>query len=382
MNDTSIAVKGPVPGTALLDYLRPELHRRDIVLDAAQARALERLQRLYDEFRAFVKARRSLLRRWFSPPAPPRGVYMWGGVGRGKSFLMDAFSAAVPLRRKTRVHFHAFMKGVHEELRLLRQEEDPLAKVAAKIARRYRLVCFDEFHVSDVADAMILGRLLTGLFKSGVVFVMTSNYRPDDLYPNGLQRQNLLPTIDLIKEWLDVIEVDGGIDYRLRELAHASCHYTMPPGAADAELAARFDRMRPGPDEDPKISVESRVLKAKRRAGSVIWFDFATLCEGPRSQIDYLELARRFAVVIVSDVPRLTPDMGNAARRFMWLVDVLYDHRVKLLLSASVPVEELYPEGPNSQEFPRTVSRLIEMRTHEYMSLPHQAGETTPAMAA
>jgi cell division protein ZapE len=360
---------------ALSAYLAPVLEQRNIELDPSQRSALVRLERLHDEFAGFVRARRSLLRRWFNPPIPPRGVYLWGGVGRGKSFLMDAFYAAVPLRRKTRVHFHAFMKSVHDELRTLKHAVDPLAAVAARIARRHRLVCFDEFHVSDVADAMILGRLLTALFQRGVVFVMTSNYHPDDLYPNGLQRQHLLPTIALLKEWLDVIELDGGTDYRLRELEHVSCYYVKAPGAADAELAAVFDRMRPGPDEDPRITVEARTLKAKRRAGGVVWFSFATLCEGPRSQIDYLELARRFAVVIVSDVPRLTADMGNAARRFTWLVDVLYDHRVKLLLSAAVPAAELYLAGPNSQDFARTVSRLIEMRTREYMALPHQAGE-------
>ena len=359
---------------ALIRHLESELVRRDIVLDGAQAAALARLQRLHDELVAFKKARQSLL-RWLSPPTPPRGVYFWGGVGRGKSFLMDAFYAAVPLRRKTRVHFHAFMRGVHDDLRTLKREEDPLATVAARIARRQRLVCFDEFHVSDVADAMILGRLLSALFARGVVFVMTSNYRPDDLYPDGLQRQNLLPTIALLKQWLDVIEVDGGTDYRLRELEHAACYYTPLSDATEAELAALFERMRPGPDEDPRLAIEARTLKARKRAGSLVWFDFATLCEGPRSQLDYLEIARRFAVVIVTGVPRLTPDMGDAARRFTWLVDVLYDHRVKLLLSAAVPAEELYREGPNSQEFPRTVSRLIEMRTHEYMALPHQAGE-------
>ena len=372
MNDAS--PHAAVAHGALIRHLEPELVRRDIVLDGAQAAALARLQRLYDELVAFKKARQSLL-RWLNPPTPPRGVYFWGGVGRGKSFLMDAFYAAVPLRRKTRVHFHAFMRGVHEELRTLKREEDPLATVAARIARRHRLVCFDEFHVSDVADAMILGRLLTALFAHGVVFVMTSNYRPDDLYPDGLQRHNLLPTIALLKQWLDVIEVDGGTDYRLRELEHAACYYTPLSDATEAELAALFERMRPGPDEDPRLAIEGRILKARKRAGSLVWFDFATLCEGPRSQLDYLEIARRFAVVIVTGVPRLTPDMGNAARRFTWLVDVLYDHRVKLLLSAAVPAEELYREGPNSQEFPRTVSRLIEMRTHEYMALPHQAGE-------
>ena len=378
MNDSA-----PTPGIirqgSLWERLSSELERRRIALDGAQVAALDRLQRLHDELVVFKRARQSPLRRWLRPPVPPRGVYFFGGVGRGKSFLMDAFYARTPLRRKTRVHFHAFMKTVHEDLRLHRHTIDPLTAVAERIARRHRLICFDEFHVSDVADAMILGRLLTGLFERGVVFVTTSNYRPDDLYPNGLQRQNLLPTIALLKHWLDVVEIDGGTDYRLRELEHGGCYYSPLTDAVDAELAARFERMRPGPEEDPRLDIESRLLKARKRAGSVVWFDFATLCEGPRSQLDYLELARRFAVVIVSGVPRLSPDMGNAARRFTWLVDVLYDHRVKLLLSAAVRPEELYRAGPNSQEFPRTVSRLIEMRTHEYMALPHQAGEAAVA---
>jgi cell division protein ZapE len=375
MNDATHPSIGIAASGALAAYLFPVLEKRSIALDPSQLVALGRLERLADEFAAFVRARRSLLRRWFNPPIPPRGIYLWGGVGRGKSFLMDAFYAAVPLRRKTRVHFHAFMKGVHDELRTLTHAVDPLAAVAGRIARRYRLVCFDEFHVSDVADAMILGRLLAALFTRGVVFVMTSNYRPDDLYPNGLQRERLLPTIALLEEWLDVIEIDDGTDYRLRELEHESCYYVAPAGKADADLSALFDRMRHGPDEDRLLTVEGRTLKAKRRAGAVVWFSFAALCEGPRSQVDYLELARRFAVVIVSDVPRLSPDMGNAARRFTWLVDVLYDHRVKLLVSAAVPAPELYLEGPNSREFARTVSRLIEMRTREYMALPHQVGD-------
>jgi len=378
VND-AIRTPSAARGGALRDHLAPELARREIVLDIAQERALDRLQALYDELVAFRDARRSLLRRWLNPPVPPRGVYFFGGVGRGKTFLMDAFCTAVPLRRKTRVHFHAFMKGVHEDLRAHSKTVDPLAAVAARIAHRHRLICFDEFHVSDVADAMILGRLLSALFERGIVFVMTSNYKPEDLYPDGLQRQKLLPTIELIRRWLDVIEVDGGVDYRLRELEHGACYYTGPPGSADTQLAALYERMRPGGDEDQRLSIESRTFKAKRRGGSVVWFDFATLCEGPRSQLDYLELARRFAVVMVSDVPRLTPDMSNAARRFTWLVDVLYDHRVKLLLSASVPAEELYREGPNSQDFPRVVSRLMEMRTHDYMALPHMAGEAATA---
>jgi cell division protein ZapE len=377
-----VSPSAAIPGGALLRHLEPELARRDIVLDDAQQRALARLQRLYDELIEFKRARRSLLRRWVSPPTPPRGIYFWGGVGRGKSFLMDAFYAALPYRRKTRVHFHAFMRSVHEELRRLHRAEDPLATVAARIARRYRVVCFDEFHVSDVADAMILGRLFRALFEHGVVFVTTSNYRPDELYPNGLQRQNLLPTIALLKQWLDVVELDGGTDYRLRELEHADVYCTPLGPEIETAFAERFERMRPGPAEDPRLVVEGRPLHARARSGSLVWFDFATLCDGPRSQRDYLELARRFAVVIVSGVPRLTPDMGNAARRFTWLVDVFYDHRVKLLLSAAVPAEALYLEGPNSQDFARTVSRLIEMRTREYMALPHHAGqapEVTPS---
>ncbi|HVP87137.1 MAG TPA: cell division protein ZapE [Casimicrobiaceae bacterium] len=380
MNDTRPTASSLGQGQ-LNEHLAPELARRNILLDAAQEAALVRLQRLYDALIAFKRARASIFRRWLNPPVPPRGAYFWGGVGRGKSFLMDAFYAALPYRRKTRVHFHAFMKAVHDDLRQHKNAVDPLAAVAARIARRHRVICFDEFHVSDVADAMILGRLLTALFEHGTVFVMTSNYRPEDLYPNGLQRENLLPTIALLKQWLDVIQVDGGIDYRLRQLQFADCYYTPLSDAVDAELSKLFEHMRPGPDEDPRFTIEARTVKARKRAGSLVWFDFATLCESPRSQLDYLELARRFAVVILSGVPRLTPDMGNAARRFTWLVDVFYDHRVKLLLSAAVPADELYREGPNSQEFPRTVSRLIEMRTHEYMALPHQAGQlalTTP----
>ena len=203
---------------ALIDYLEPQLAKRGSVLDHAQVAALDRLQQLSEELDAFRRARKSTLKRLFAQPEVPRGIYMWGGVGRGKSFLMDTFFVTVPIKRKTRVHIHAFMRDVHEELRTLKHEVDPLATVAVRIAKRWRLVCFDEFHVADIADAMILGRLLTALFAAGVVFVMTSNYPPRGLYPNGLQRQNFLPAIEMIEAWLDIVEVDGGIDYRLRTL--------------------------------------------------------------------------------------------------------------------------------------------------------------------
>jgi cell division protein ZapE len=365
---------------ALIEYLDPLLRKRGATLDHAQAAALGRLQRLADELAEFKSARRSTLKRILAPPEVPRGLYLWGGVGRGKSFLMDSFFATVPLRRKTRVHFHAFMRDVHEELRTLAKEVDPLATVAARIARRYRLICFDEFHVSDIADAMILGRLLTALLAAGVVFVMTSNYPPDGLYPNGLKRENFIATIRLLEQWLDVVEVDGGIDYRLRTLEHAAS-FLVPEGpVADAAMTATFEAMRSGPDEPVKLTVEGRLLTARRRAGSAIWFDFAELCDGPRSQRDYLELAQRFAVVFLSGIPVMSPEQRDLARRFTWLIDILYDHRVKLVASAAAPAEKLYVAGHNAQEFPRTVSRLTEMRTHDYIALPHAADGVPAAL--
>jgi cell division protein ZapE len=361
---------------AFVAWLLPLLAARGTTLDHAQAAAFDRLSRLATELEAFRAARRSTLKKLFVPPEVPRGIYLWGGVGRGKSFLMDGFFASVGLRRKTRVHFHAFMRAVHEELATLKDEADPLEAVADRISKRHRLVCFDEFHVSDIADAMILGRLLRGGFERGVVFVMTSNYPPEGLWPDGLQRERFLPAIALLNEWLDVLEVDAGVDYRLRALEQVPAYLTPLGPAADAALAAAFERMRSGPDGNPRLVVEGRPLPALRVAGSAAWFDFATLCDGPRSQRDYLELARSFPVVFLSGVPAMSAETGNAARRFTWLVDILYDHRVKLVISAAVPPDGLYVAGPNQREFARTVSRLIEMRSREYMSLPH-----VPALA-
>ena len=361
---------------ALVEYIEPELERRRSTLDHAQAAALDRLQQLADELAAFREARESTLRRLFAPPEVPRGVYLFGGVGRGKTFLMDSFCASVAVRRKTRIHFHAFMRDVHAELATLKHESDPLAIVAERIASHWRLICFDEFHVSDIADAMILGRLLSALFTAGVVFVMTSNYRPDLLWPDGLQRERFLPTIALIEQWLDVIEIDAGIDYRLRALTHMSTYHTPTGPTSEAALRRAFEAMASGPDEDVHIAIDGRTIAAKRRAGSVAWFDFAALCAGPRSQRDYLELAQRFAVLLVSGIPRLSAASADQARRFTWLVDILYDHHVKLLASADAAAEELYVDGPNAQDFPRTVSRLIEMRMRDYMALPHATNES------
>jgi cell division protein ZapE len=362
--------------------LERRLAARGSAPDPAQRAAAARLDRLAAELGAFRTARRSRLKRLIAPPDVPRGVYLWGGVGRGKSMLMDAFYGAVAIRRKSRIHFHAFMRDVHEELATLKREADPLATVAERIAKRHRLICFDEFHVSDIADAMILGRLLSALVDRGTVFVMTSNFRPDRLWPDGLQRERFLPAIRLIERELDVLEVDGGTDYRLRTLSQARS-WLVPAGPdADAELGRIFGAMADGPDEDRRLTVEGRTILARRRAGSAVWFDFAALCDGPRSQRDYLEIARRYAVVFLSGVPALTSATADLARRFTWLVDILYDHRVKLVASSAVEAEAIYREGPSAHEFPRTVSRLIEMRTHEYMAQPHASGEASGAEAA
>ena len=351
------------------------------MLDGAQTAALHRLQQLSDELTEFRAARQSTLTRIFNAPDVPRGVYLWGGVGRGKSFLMDSFFAEVPIRRKVRIHFHAFMRNVHEDLHTLKNETDPLATVASRIAKRWRLICFDEFHVSDIADAMVLGRLLSALFEAGVVFVMTSNYPPAGLWPNGLQRERFLPAIQLLLQWLDVLEVDGGVDYRLRTLEQVKTFHVPAGPMADAAMERAFDAMCAGPDEDRNLVIERRKLVARRRAGSAVWFDFATLCDGPRSQRDYLELARSYSVVFVSNIPVMSAQMGDRARRFTWLVDILYDHQVKLVASGEAPADALYVAGPNAQEFPRTVSRLAEMRTREYMALPHASGNAVTANA-
>lgn len=361
-----------VPEFGVRDAYDTALGIRGYTADAAQRMAIDRLQRLYAELLVFKARRRTQLRKMFIHPDLPRSVFLWGGVGRGKSFIMDCFFEAVPYRRKRRVHFHAFMQEVHTQLRTHKDEEDPLSRVADDLARQVRLLCFDEFHVSDIADAMILGRLLQSLFERGVVFVMTSNYPPDGLYPNGLQRQNFLPTIKLIKQQFDVLEVDDGTDYRLRTLSALRMYLVPADEVADRELAGHFGKIAGTPGQRSEITVEGRQIPVRRMAPGVAWFDFPVLCAGPRAQADYLAIAREFHTVIVSGVPVMGRTEADQARRFTWLVDVLYDCRVKLIISAQAEAPHLYHEGANAQEFPRTVSRLIEMRSHEYLGEPHR----------
>jgi len=288
---------------------------------------------------------------------------------------MDCFFSAVPLERKTRLHFHEFMREVHRELRELQGTVNPLDVLGQRMAQRYKLLCFDEFHVADITDAMILHRLLDALLKHGVGFVTTSNFKPDDLYPGGLHRDRILPAIELLNSRLEVINVDNGTDYRRQTLEQVDLYITPNGADADAKLTQTFERLAESQDEDPVMTIESRQISAKRRAGGVVWFDFKTLCGGPRSQNDYLEIASQFHTVILSDVPHMPVRMASEARRFTWLVDVLYDRRVKLVLSAAVPAEELYTEGPLSHEFP-TVSRLTEMQSAEFLALERRVVDT------
>jgi cell division protein ZapE len=353
-----------------------ELAARGFQSDPAQLRAVEALDRCASEWADFKAQRSNAFKKLINRPEIPRGVYMYGGVGRGKSFLMDCFYNAVPLRRKTRLHFHEFMREVHRELADLQGTVNPLDELGRRIAKRYRLICFDEFHVADITDAMILHRLLVALFENGVGFVTTSNFKPDDLYPGGLHRDRILPAIALLNERLEVIGVDNGTDYRRRTLEQVRLYLTPNGATADKEMRKAFERLAESADENPVLHIEAREIHARRKAGGVVWFDFKTLCGGPRSQNDYLEIATQFHTVLLSDVPHMPVRMASEARRFTWLVDVFYDRRVKLIMSAEVPPEALYTEGPLAHEFPRTVSRLNEMQSAEFLALERRVVDT------
>jgi len=361
-----------VPEHGMIDAYKAALAERGYSPDPAQESAVKRLQALYTDLLGFKVARQSFLKKYVFKPEQPRSVYFWGGVGRGKSFLMDCFYESVPYTRKRRVHFHAFMQEVQNDLKSLNHLPDPLQTIAERISEQTRLLCFDEFHISDIADAMILGRLLEALFARGVIFVMTSNYPPEGLYPNGLQRINFLPTIALLKQRFDVIEVDYGTDYRLRTLEQLEKYLVPDDAAARQRMSEDFFQIAGFEGSSGQIEILGRALPAVRMAPGVIWFDFNTLCGGPRSQNDYLELAREHHTLLLSGVPKMPATMSNEARRFTWLIDVLYDHRVKLIMSAEVAAPDLYVEGHNAHEFVRTVSRLMEMRTRDYLGEAHR----------
>ena len=362
--------------------------RHDFQADSEQLRVLEKLQRLFEELEDYRHYRAGKINRLVTNLGagrkPPRGIYIWGGVGRGKSLMMDAFFKVLPHKRKRRVHFHEFMREVHGRMRALPGQEDPLDPISVTIAKEVRVLAFDEFHVSDIADAMILGRLLELMIARGVVLVMTSNYKPDDLYPNGLQRARFLPAIEILKRDLDVVELTGSTDHRRRILDTLSVYYTPIDGNADAHLATFFEAMTKATyAENSSIEVGGRPVAFRRRAKGVIWFDFTELCEKPRSQVDFLEIASAYHTVLVSGVRRMNVTQTDVVRRFTWLVDVFYDQRVKLVLSADAQPEDLVQAQDSSaphermvrKEFARTASRLREMQSRDYFSRRHASAE-------
>jgi len=361
---------------SVLQIYQAELAKRGYTSDPAQLAGVEALDACAREWGAYLDQRSSKLKKLFNKPDIPQGVYLYGGVGRGKSFLMDCFFEAVPIKRKTRLHFHEFMREVHRELTDLQGIVNPLDEMGKRISKRYRLICFDEFHVADITDAMILHRLLDAMLKYGVGMVTTSNFRPDDLYPNGLHRDRLKPAMELLNMRFHVLNVDAGVDYRRITMDNLKLYHTPLDATADVALQDAFTKLMETHEDDLVLHIEAREIVAKRRAGGVVWFDFKTLCGGPRSQNDYLEIATQFHTVILSCVPQLFVRHASEARRFTWLIDVLYDRRVKLILSAAVPPEQLYLEGPLSHEFPRTISRINEMQSKDYLALERRDVDT------
>jgi cell division protein ZapE len=362
----------------LREAYEESLRRHDHERDAEQERIVTLLGDLQLSIESRGDGRRGVLRwlrrggRQHSDEIP--GLYLWGGVGRGKTFLMDLFFDCLAVEDKRRVHFHRMMHSVHAQLKTLDGIEDPLDRIAEHIARSTQVLCFDEFYVSDIADAMILGRLLEGIFTRGVVLVATSNTRPDDLYRDGLQRQRFLPAIDLINAHTHVVEMGGSVDYRLRLLQQSGTYLTPDDAASASKLQYFFDESAScEPVENRELDINGRNIRALRTAKGIAWFDFDTLCDGPRSQNDYIELARWYPAIIVSGVPRLDSSQDDQARRFIALVDEFYDRRVKLILSAAVPADRLYTGQRLRLEFDRTVSRLMEMQSTDYLAAPHLA---------
>ena len=365
-----------------IERYREDLKRDDFQYDASQEEAVKHLQRLYDD----LLARRNRpepklierigLRFKKQPEIPVQGLYFWGGVGRGKTYLMDTFYDSLPFSRKTRTHFHRFMQRVHAELTDLEGQKNPLDIVAGRFAAEAEVICFDEFFVSDITDAMILGSLMEKLFGHGVALVATSNIIPDRLYENGLQRQRFLPAIAMLNKCTDVINVDGGVDYRLRALEQAELYHCPLDDKADSSLNSSFESLAPDLKESINgqvIDINGRPIHTRRCCEDVVWFDFPELCDGPRSQNDYIEIGKLFHAVLISNVPVLGGELDDQARRFINLVDEFYDCGVKLILSAEPELRNLYKGGRLDFEFERTISRLLEMQSQEYLASEHKS---------
>ncbi len=339
--------------------------------DRHQRQALALLETLHGEL--IQRSRMRWWSRWRRRPQP--GLYLWGGVGRGKTLLMDLFHECLPDGMGVRLHFHRFMQRVHAELTELAGAPNPLQRIASRFAQSARVLCFDEFFVADIGDAMILGELMQALFARGLVLVATSNVAPDGLYENGLQRRRFLPAIEAMKANLIVHHMAGEADYRLRVLERSELYRIASSAEAHARLASAFDELAPEPGlVDVEIAVLNRGIRARRVAGDVIWFDFQALCDGPRSQNDYIELARCYHTVLLSDLPRLGADDDARTRRFISLIDEFYDRRVKLVVSAESAIDDLYTGERLAFEFQRTRSRLWEMQSQSYLASAHRGG--------
>ena len=359
-----------------------ERYERDVAAsilmpDAAQAHAIDQVERLYRDLIASEVSRTSgFLSKIFNARSarakPVLGLYLWGRVGRGKTYIVDTFFDCLSTDRKLRIHFHSFMRRVHADLKLLNKETDPLAVIGRRWANKIRLLCLDEFHVGDITDAMILGNLLAALFENGVTLVTTSNEAPKDLFSDGLQRDRFLPAIALLEKHLAVVELAGDLDYRLRALEQAEVYYTPHTAVVDDTLKTRFIDIAPEPGvANVNLEIDGRAIPTRRRADGVVWFDFDALCGGPRSTGDYIEIALCHHTIVLSDVPVMDKDASDAARRFINLIDELYDRNVKLVVSAAAQAEALYTGSRLVQPFKRTVSRLREMQSHDYLARPH-----------
>ena len=349
-----------------------EVQARGLVLDTTQQAAIVELQRLHD---ALLQPHP--LQGWLRPfrkPQTVRGLYLWGGVGRGKSFVMDAFFACVPIKHKRRLHFHQFMHEIHANLTAQKGQTDPMTRLALAFSRQVRLLCLDELQVNDIADAMLLRGLFQGLLDHNVVIVTTSNAEPDALYRNGLQRSQFQPCIDLIKSRMEVRYLDGGKDYRRTAREQAGLYHTPLNAATERALEAAFlSQAGNQGEQNTQLQISGRMISARYQAPVVAWFEFNELCAGPRSKADYIELAGRFHTILLSGVPQFHVGSIAEARRFLWLVDELYDRRVRLIISAAVPLTQLADNQLFDGEFERTLSRLTEMQSHAYLAHVHQA---------
>lgn len=362
-------------GLTPLQRYEHELAHGRLTPDPSQYRVVLALQGLHDALCARA-GRRSWLRRLLRLAAggTPRGLYIWGSVGRGKTHLVDAFYESLPFPEKARAHFHVFMQSVHRELATLKQRTRPLEVCADRYAQRARVLCLDEFHVADITDAMILSGLLGALFRRGVTLVTTSNDAPERLYWQGLQRERFLPAIALLRDRLTVLHLDGGEDHRLRALERAPVYYVPADAGAERALALAFARIAgESGGAGGTLHLEGRAITVQRLASGVVWFDFDVLCRGARSAADYIEIARRFHTVVLARIPVLTAEDDDAVRRLVTAVDEFYDRAVKLIVSAAAAPEGLYTGRRLRATFARTASRLIEMQSHDYLARPHRS---------